>query len=60
MLFLACCLVTLMMEEINSSETMVLIRATWNNIPEDGILQFSKKMLPVLETSQYFWYEQQC
>jgi hypothetical protein len=31
-------LVTLMMEEIRSSETLVLTRVTWHNIPEDGIL----------------------
>jgi hypothetical protein len=31
-------LVTLMMEAIHSFETSVLRRATWRNIPEDGIL----------------------
>jgi hypothetical protein len=30
--------VTLMMEVIRSSETTTLKRATWRNIPEDGIL----------------------
>jgi hypothetical protein len=31
-------LVTLMMEAVRSSVTTVLTRATWQNIPKDGIL----------------------
>jgi hypothetical protein len=33
------CLVTLMNEALNSSETLVLTRANWRNIPEDSILR---------------------
>jgi hypothetical protein len=31
-------IVTLMIETLHSFKTSVLTRATWNNIPEDGIM----------------------
>jgi hypothetical protein len=35
-------IVTLMMEAISFSETLVLTRATWRNSPEDGILPITR------------------
>jgi hypothetical protein len=39
---------TLKMEEIHSSETSVHTRSTQRHIPEDGILQFSIKSVPLI------------
>jgi hypothetical protein len=45
-------LVTLMMEVLCSTETSVVIRATWHNIPEGGIVE----CLPTVLTEKLYTF----
>jgi hypothetical protein len=48
-------LVTLMKEALSSSETSVLTRATWRNIPDDNILHSHRREILKSYTDSVVW-----